>query len=81
MKKPRARLLIPLVAVAAFVWLFRDPLRQRIRESATLANNAPTPDVVGEMIEQAADPHAALLAAWNSGKIVTEKWPFAVSRE
>jgi thiol-disulfide isomerase/thioredoxin len=52
------------------VWFFREPLRQQIRESATLANDAPTPEVVLDMIEQAADPRAALLAAWNSGKIV-----------
>jgi len=52
------------------VWFFRAPLRQHIRESATLANDAPTPEVVSDMIEQATDPRAALLAAWNSGKIV-----------
>lgn len=52
------------------VWFFRAPLRQQIRESATLANDAPTPEVVSEMIEQATDPRAALLTAWKSGKIV-----------
>ncbi len=58
------------VALVVGVWLFREPLRQQIRENATLANEAPTPEIVAEMIEQAADPRAALLAAWNSGKIV-----------
>jgi len=52
------------------VWFFRAPLRQQIRESATLANDAPTPEVVSGMIEQATDPRAALLTAWKSGKIV-----------
>ena len=48
----------------------REPLRQQIRERATLSNDAPTPEVVAEMIEQASDRPAALLSAWNSGKIV-----------
>lgn len=52
------------------VWFYREPLRARIRESATLANDAPTPEVVSDMIEQASDPRAALLSAWNSGKII-----------
>jgi len=56
--------------VAILTWLFRAPLQRQIRESATLANDAPTPEVVSDMIEQAADPRAALLTAWNSGKIV-----------
>ncbi len=51
-------------------WVFREPLREQIRDRAMLANDAPTPEVVSDMIEQAADPRAALLTAWNSGKIV-----------
>lgn len=58
------------VVLVSGVWLFRAPLQDKIRESATLSNDAPTPEVVSDMIEQAADPSAALLAAWNSGKIV-----------
>jgi len=58
------------VAVVLSVWLFREPLRRLIREETTLANEAPAPEAVEEMIEQASDPQAALLAAWNSGKIV-----------
>jgi thiol-disulfide isomerase/thioredoxin len=52
------------------VWFFRAPLREQIRDSATLANDAPLPEVVSDMIQQATDPHTALLAAWNSAKIV-----------
>ncbi|MCI0744005.1 MAG: TlpA family protein disulfide reductase [Verrucomicrobia subdivision 3 bacterium] len=52
------------------IWVFREPLRNRVVETATLANESPTPDVVEEMIRQAADPRAAILAAWNSAKIV-----------
>ncbi len=58
------------VFLVIVVWFFRAPLRDQIRESATLANDAPTPEVVSEMIEQATDRRAALLRAWNSGKIV-----------
>src|SRR5713226_1216255 len=70
MKMPSPKLLLPLVAVAVLVWGFRKPLREQIRETATLANDAPTTEVVSDMIEQAAYPRAALLTAWNSGKIV-----------
>jgi thiol-disulfide isomerase/thioredoxin len=63
-----------IVAVGAVVvlvvWLFREPLRQLITREATLANDAPTQEAVGDMIEHATDQRAALLAAWNSGKIV-----------
>jgi len=68
------RLRWPLLVVGAVLlvgtWVFREPLRQQIRNRAILADDAPTPEAVGEMIEGAADPRAALLAAWNSGKIV-----------
>jgi hypothetical protein len=68
--RPRAVFLIIGVAIVAGVWLFRAPLQNSIRTSATLANDAPDADAVAEMIELAADPRGALLAAWNSGKIV-----------
>ena len=70
MKRSRKTLLAAGVLLVAAVWFFRAPLQQVIRERATLANDAPTPEVVSDMIEQAADPRAALLTAWNSGKIV-----------
>jgi hypothetical protein len=70
MTRTRKVLICTGVFLIIVVWFFRAPLREQIRESATLANDAPTPEVVSEMIEQAADPHAALLRAWNSGKIV-----------
>lgn len=69
-QSPRFLLLGLGLVLVIGVWFFREPLRARIRESATLANDAPTPEVVSDMIEQAADPGTALLAAWNSGKIV-----------
>jgi len=57
-------------AVVLSAWLYRVPLRRLLLEKAILANEAPAPEEVEDMIEQASDPRAALLAAWNSGKIV-----------
>lgn len=56
--------------LVAGVWLFRAPLQDKIRSRTTLANDAPNSEVVSDMIEQATDPRAALLAARTSGKIV-----------
>ena len=52
------------------LWLFRDPLRNRLAQSAVLANPAPPPELVEEIIAESKDHPAAILAAWNSGKIV-----------
>ncbi len=56
---------ITLLAVA-----FRSPLRELVRNHATLANEAPALEVVEEMILQSGNPSTALSEAWNSGKIV-----------
>ncbi len=66
----RPLLLALALALVSGVWLLREPLRDKIRESATLANDSPPAEVVREMILQAENPGAALLAAWESGKIV-----------
>jgi thiol-disulfide isomerase/thioredoxin len=52
------------------VWLFREPLRSRIGQSAAFANPAPPPELVEEIIEASPDLPAAIIAAWNTGKIV-----------
>ena len=62
--------LVLALALVSGVWLLRQPLRDKIRESVTLANDSPPADVVKEMIAQAENPGVALLAAWASGKIV-----------
>jgi thiol-disulfide isomerase/thioredoxin len=70
-QKSRSRLLLGFgIAVAIGGWLFREPLRDRIVRSVTLANLAPPPELVEEMIEKSPDRAAAILAAWNTGKIV-----------
>ena len=70
MKTPKLKLLLPLVVVAVLVWVWREPLRRRLVESAVLANDAPPVELVADMIEQSPNPPEALLAAWHSGKIV-----------
>ena len=69
-QRPRRLLLGLGLALVAGVWFFREPLREVIRNQATLANDAPNAEVVADMIKQATDPRTALLAAWSSGKIV-----------
>jgi thiol-disulfide isomerase/thioredoxin len=66
-QKTRHGLALGLSLLGVFgVWLFLD----RIRESATLANPAPPPQLVEEIIEKSPDRPAAILAAWNTGKII-----------
>ena len=67
----RLLLLITVGAVVVMgVWLFREPLRRQIFREVALANDAPSAEVVENMIDHASDPRAALVAAWGSGKIM-----------
>ena len=58
------------LTIALTAWLLRDRLQSRILERATLANDSPTADLVEGMIETSPNPNAAILSAWNTGKIV-----------
>lgn len=58
------------LALLAAGWLAREPLRRWITRTVTLANEAPLPDHVEDVIEHAADPQTALVQAWQSGRIV-----------
>jgi thiol-disulfide isomerase/thioredoxin len=58
------------LAVLATAGWFREPLRRRLAQEAILASRAPSVEAVGDMIVQASEPRAALLAAWKSGRIV-----------
>jgi len=66
----RRGVLVLGLLLALTVWLFRHRVRSHILERGTLANDSPTVDLVEEMIETSPHPHAALLSAWNTGKIV-----------
>ena len=67
----RRPLLLAFVFLATLlaVW-FREPLQYRLFATAVLRNPAPAPDQVEALIDQAPSPRAALLAAWNSDRIV-----------
>lgn len=69
-RRPRVLFLAGGLGLVLAVWCFREPLRQHIAEHATLTNDAPSPELVMEMIENSEDRAVAVLAAWNSGKIV-----------
>jgi thiol-disulfide isomerase/thioredoxin len=70
-QKSRYGLFLGLGFIAVMgVWLFRDPLRNRIAQSVTLSNPTPPPELVEETISASPDRPAAILAAWNTGKIV-----------
>src|SRR5574342_516685 len=70
-KKSRYGLFLGLGFIAVIgVWLFRDPLRSRIAQRAALANPTPPPELVEEIIAASPDRPAAILAAWNTGRIV-----------
>ncbi len=69
-RRVRTVLLGTALVATLLAWLLREPLRHLIFEKGVLANDAPAIGLVEEMIEQAADRPTALLAAWNTGKIV-----------
>ncbi len=69
-KRFRPRILLPLVALVAVFGLFYARLGHIVFQNAALANPAPSPDVIEELISQSPDPAAAIVAAWNTDQIV-----------
>ncbi|RME92603.1 MAG: TlpA family protein disulfide reductase [Verrucomicrobia bacterium] len=71
-KRPVGRrvVLVGALLVVAALWLAREPIRQAVALRLILANPAPNPAALAEVLSQAPDPTAALLAAWESGGIV-----------
>ena len=66
----RRVVLFTAIAVTVAVWSFRDSFQSWIIAQGTLANDAPSAELLDEYIRSAPDPNSAILAAWNSGKIV-----------
>lgn len=60
------------VALSAAVasWFVREPLQNKVVEMRVLANDAPSIELLHEVFEKARDPQEAIVAAWNTGKIV-----------
>lgn len=56
--------------IAVVGWGLREPVRNKVIEKGALANDAPAAELLDEWFEHATDPQRALLAAWNTGKIV-----------
>ena len=61
---------LTIIAATVILWLFREPLQNRLLAREILTNDSPPPDVVKDTILNSPDPRAALLAAWNSRKVV-----------
>ena len=72
----RSRLPIRLVILFAgiatilLVWLYRDALHGWVLVRGTLANDAPTLELFEEYLRRSPESSAAMLDAWNTGKIV-----------
>jgi thiol-disulfide isomerase/thioredoxin len=71
-RKKTIRLVILLGFLGATVtlWFQREPLQDRLIANAILSNDSPPPDVVRDAILRSGNPRAALIAVWNSRKIV-----------
>jgi hypothetical protein len=66
----RRPFLIGAIAVFLVIWLFRDDVRMWAFARGVLSNDAPAFELLEEYVRSAPDPQAAILAAWNTDKIV-----------
>ena len=51
-------------------WAFRKPIALRVMHQSSLSNESPPASVLEEMIAEAPSPASAIVAAWNTDKIV-----------
>ena len=58
------------ICFVAGLLIFREPLTRWVSDKTLLANPAPPPELVEAMIDDSPDHEAAIVAAWNTGKIV-----------
>jgi thiol-disulfide isomerase/thioredoxin len=66
----RKVVLTTAVLATSLGWFFREPIRARVLSAIVLSQDAPSPQMLDEAIQSAPDRAAAVLAAWNSGKIL-----------
>lgn len=59
-----------LLVLCMVAWAYREPIRGVVMQTAILRNEAPSGSVVEEMIAQARSPAAAIVAAWETDKVV-----------
>jgi len=62
--------MVAALAVVLAVLFFRDALRQQVTAWGLLANDSPSIDALRNYLQSAQDSDQAILAAWNTGKIV-----------
>jgi thiol-disulfide isomerase/thioredoxin len=68
--RKRLGVLMPVLLLGLVALCFRGTISRRLAERALLSNDAPSEEQVSKIIQDSADPVAALLAEWNTGKIV-----------
>jgi thiol-disulfide isomerase/thioredoxin len=61
---------ILLVSGAAFVWLYRDTLRNYIFTKGVMLNDAPTEEAIGQVLDAAKDRQTAIRELWDTKNIV-----------
>jgi len=66
--RPMALGAVLLVAIVG--WIFREPVRARLSKGPTLHNSAPPASDLEELIASAPSKTAAIVEAWNTGRIV-----------
>jgi thiol-disulfide isomerase/thioredoxin len=70
-RKNRETLALSLGCVLVIgLCVFGGPLRSSFSRQAVLGNPMPPPELVEELIEKSPDPSTAIVAAWNTRKIV-----------
>jgi thiol-disulfide isomerase/thioredoxin len=66
----RLTILFAGIATILMAWLYRDAMHGWVLVRGTLANDAPTLELFEEYLRRSPEPSAAILVAWNTGKIV-----------
>lgn len=79
----RRQLLVILLGLACVVaaWVQRGPLRRLVFERTLRHNDAPAADAVSQMILGSRSPQATLVAAWESGRVVSRQVAVRLLRE
>ncbi len=66
----RLVLLGAMLMLSIMAWSFRKPIESRLMQRSSFSNDAPPAEVLEELIAHDPFPPSAIVAAWNTGKIV-----------